>query len=130
MEIILEIILTALFEILPGSILQIFINAVYLNFKNAKEYNKTHKALALLGSFLLGSIFGLISYFIYPNRIINNVLFPGISLFISPIIVGVIMKILGEKRIEAGKGITILATFGGGGLFAFSYASIRFLLSL
>ncbi len=60
-----------------------------------------------------------------PIRILPNSRFPGISLLLSPIAAGWIMKALGDWRRSRGHEPTVLATFWGGALFAFSMALVR-----
>lgn len=91
--------------------------------------NKTvNKYFALFGYIILGSLFGFVSYLIYPKRIVDTGALSGISIVVSPIIVGLIMKKWGEHRTRSKKNITVLATFWGGALFAFAYAIVRYLL--
>ena len=92
------------------------------------KHKTANKFLALFGYTILGGLFGFLSYLIYPKRIINTGSLSGISLVVSPLIVGLIMKKWGKRRINSKKNITALATFLGGALFAFSYSLVRLLL--
>lgn len=129
MGIIIEILLNLILEVVVQMFFEILIalgyESIASSFKGRKEVNKY---LALAGCFLLGSFIGLLSYLIYPNYIIKITYLHGISLFVSPVIVGLIMKKWGETRIESNKSISILATFWGGAIFAFAYSLVRFLL--
>ena len=128
MEIIL-IVLIFIIEIAAEVVLQIFMSlgfeSVVKSLKGSKDISKY---LAFSGLAIFGGLFGLFSFFIYPHRIMNNPLFPGVSLVISPIIVGYIMYTFGKMRVESGKETSYLSTFRGGLIFAFAYALIRFLL--
>jgi len=127
-----------IFEIIIGLIAEIIIQIIiegllFFGFDSLagsfKEYKIANKYLAITGCFLLGGIVGLISYSIYPHPIVKSTFFPGISIIISPVFVGLVMKKLGDVRIKSGKRISILLTFLGGAVFAFAYALVRFLLT-
>lgn len=124
-EIIFTIIIDALFQFIIEFLIALGYESIVNSFKELKSANKY---LALAGCAIAGTIIGLISYFIYPKRIFNNSSFYGLSLLISPIIVGFIMKIWGERRIHSNKRISVLSTFWGGAVFALAYSIIRFLL--
>lgn len=125
MEIIIEILFNIVFEF----VMELIIAFGYESLVSAfKERRSTNKYLGLVGCFMVGCILGLISFNIYSKKLFTSSVFPGISMLISPILVGLTMKKYGEMRIRANKTSTILATFNGGALFAFGYALIRFIL--
>ncbi len=129
MGLILEIILSLFIEIIAQLIFQFLIflgfDSVNASFQSPKSTNDN---FALIGCLIIGAIVGLISYVAYPKRFFNIEYLYGISLVVSPIIVGLVMKVWGEKRLETNKRISVLSTFWGGAIFAFGYSLVRFLL--
>ena len=89
---------------------------------------KANPLLAIFGWAIIGSICGAISAFIFPQHILPPSRLTGVSLVVAPLITGALMKAVGDRRREAGKDTTILATFLGGTVFAFAVAATRFLL--
>lgn len=76
---------------------------------------------------LLGALIGLFLSNMIPHRILPKLSLPGISLFVSPLIAGLLMKLFGDWRRSQGHEPTMIATFWGGALFAFSLALMRWL---
>ena len=129
LELIIEIIIESLIELLLPLLIELLGVLGFDSVANAfKEKKSSNRYLALFGCLLIGSILGLLSYFIYSKRIVTGNPYPGIGVIISPIIVGFIMKKWGEMRKEKDKRGSILTTFWGGALLAFSYSLVRFLL--
>lgn len=115
MEIIFELIIGLILEVIVQVIIEVLVFFGYESLASSfKEYKSANKYLAIIGCLLLGAVFGLTTYFIYPHPIIKKSLFPGISLIVSPLIVGLVMKKLGDVRIKSSKRISILLTFRGG----------------
>ena len=79
---------------------------------------------------LLGMSAGALSLLILPHRLIrHSVGFHGISLLISPIVVGFVLSYVGGILERQGKKLTPLETFGYGVAFAFGMTFIRFLFA-
>ena len=76
---------------------------------------------------LLGALIGLFLSNMIPHRILSKLSLPGISLFVSPLIAGLLMKLFGDWRRSQGHEPTMIATFWEGALFAFSLALMRWL---
>lgn len=125
MELIVELIVEILLYTIGDWLVTLGFESIAHSFKRQKDASKY---LALIGCVFIGSLLGIISYFIYPYRIVSTSSFSGISLIVSPLIVGLIMKKIGVHRIKTNKPISVLATFEGGTLFAFSMSLLRFLL--
>jgi len=83
--------------------------------------------MALIFIPLLGALIGLFLSNIIPHRMLPKPSLPGISLFVSPLIAGLLMKLFGDWRRSQGHEPTLIATFWGGALFAFSMALMRWL---
>jgi hypothetical protein len=93
----------------------------------AREKSEWNIALNLFSSVVLGVVLGVLSLLIVPMHIIQAVSIPGISLFLAPLLVGGTMYMWGRYRRGKGLPVSMLATFWGGALFAFSSALVRFL---
>jgi peptidoglycan/LPS O-acetylase OafA/YrhL len=78
-----------------------------------------------VGYLLVGAIIGAASAWIMPNRIFPATTLNGVSLVLAPLGVGVLMMAYGKHRHSKGRETTYLATFWGGGLFAFTTAFVR-----
>ncbi len=64
-----------------------------------------------------------------PHRLFRSGhMFPGISLFIAPILTGFTMHRIGQQLRNLGREPSKLATFYGGAIFAFAMALTRFVL--
>ena len=83
--------------------------------------------LAFIIIALFGGFIGLILSNMIPQRIVPRSVIPGISLVLSPLAAGMMMKLFGDWRRSRGHQPTVLATFWGGALFAFSMALVRWL---
>jgi hypothetical protein len=77
---------------------------------------------------MVGATCGGLSAWIFPHKFLHWNGPRGISLFLSPLLCGVVMKIVGDQRRAMDRPTTALATFWGGCLFAFGFAGARFVL--
>jgi hypothetical protein len=84
-------------------------------------------ALAVVGIFPLGGAAGWFSLLIWPERVLQASRVPGLSLILSPLLVGLAMQAWGEYRRRNGHATTKVATFAGGAAFAFGTALVRFI---
>jgi hypothetical protein len=82
--------------------------------------------LAALGYALLGALAGLLSLWIVPRRLLPASPARGVSLVVSPLVTGLLMRAYGEFRRSRDLPTTGLATFWGGATFAFFLALVRF----
>ncbi|MBM4299314.1 MAG: hypothetical protein FJ143_16375 [Deltaproteobacteria bacterium] len=81
-----------------------------------------------LGLAMLGACVGsLMSQFV-PQRILPTPMIRGASLFLSPLVAGLVMKWFGDWRTNQGHQPTVLATFWGGAAFAFGMAFVRWMM--
>ena len=92
-----------------------------------RRRSRAHPVLAGIGVIILGALAGLVSSLLLPTRIFGAFPVRGISLFVSPLITGVLMDQYGQWRERRGGQRSFVATFWGGALFAFSMALVRFL---
>ncbi len=125
----LEIVLQLLFEIVVQVLGEFAFTLGWESLAHAlRGSRKANPVFALVGWAIIGAICGVISALIVPHRIPPTSRLTGMSLIVAPPITGVLMRAVGDRRREAGKDTTILATFWGGSMFAFSVAVARFLL--
>lgn len=123
----LEIVLQLLFEIVVQVLGEFAFTLGWESRAHAlRGSRKANPVLALVGWVIIGATCGIVSAFIVPHRILPPK--RGMSLIVAPLITGALMRTVGDRRREAGKDTTILATFWGGSMFAFSAAVTRFLL--
>jgi hypothetical protein len=124
--------LDALFELLFEFIVEfIFQIVVELGLECIAEFFRWRPTLrtvvALIFIPLFGGFVGLFVSNMIPERILPTPSVRGISLFLSPLAAGLVMKWFGDWRRGQEHEPTMLATFWGGFLFAFSMALVRWL---
>ena len=93
---------------------------------STRSRKRANPVLAGVGALLLGALAGAITRLIWPGRIFDPGPFRGVSLILSPLVTGFVMKRYGEWRETRGASPSFLATFWGGALFAFGMALVRF----
>lgn len=118
-ELVLEFILAAFFELLA----EIGLRSFGEPFRQRESRNPV---LAAIGYLMFGAILGGISLLVFPNSFVRSESFHGISLFISPILAGFFMSLIGRIRKQQGKSLLRLDSFIYGFLFAFPIAAVRF----
>jgi hypothetical protein len=126
MEFIFEVILQFFGEIL----LQIFFELLAeLGLHSlANTWKRPRNAvLSTIGFVLWGAIAGGISLLIFPASPISNPDLRALNLFITPIVIGVIMMMIGKLRDKKGQNLVRLDRFGYAFLFAFAMALTRFI---
>jgi hypothetical protein len=124
--------LDALFELIFQFIVEfVFQILIELGFECVAEFFHRRPTLrtvvVLIFIPLLGAFVGLFLSNMIPERILPKPPVPGVSLFLSPLATGLVMKLFGDWRRRSGCQPTTLATFWGGALFAFSMALVRWL---
>lgn len=125
----LEILIELVFELLFQVVGEFIITLGWESLGHAiRSTRKANPALAILGWAIIGAICGAISAVLLPQRLLPRSRIPGMSLVVAPLLTGGLMKMVGDRRREAGKDTTILATFWGGAIFAFALSAARALL--
>lgn len=89
--------------------------------------DRAHPVLAAIGLVILGGLAGAVTCLIFPTRLFWVGRIPGASLILSPVFTGAAMEYYGRRRRARGGSPSYMATFWGGGLFAFGMALFRFL---
>lgn len=129
----IEMILAALLEVLLGIVLQVVCEflfaigwvAVSSPFRRRREMPV---ALAATGIVVIAAASGWFYDLVFPRAILDSSPLSGVSILVSPIVVGALTHLGGRWLKKSGRPSTHLMTFWGGALFAFVLAAIRFLL--
>jgi hypothetical protein len=125
----LDIVLQLLFEVVVQVFGEFAFTLGWESLAHAlRGSRKANPIFALVGWAIIGATCGAIGTFLVPYRILPPSRLRGMSLIVAPLITGALMRTVGDRRRKAGKDTTVLATFWGGSLFAFSAAVTRFLL--
>ena len=128
-EIILEVLLTAIWEVLLQLTAEFLLE---LGFQAAGEsfqrQSRAHPLVAGAGIGALGVVAGIITSLLVPSRVLPPSPVPGASLLVSPALTGLAMEGYGRWRDRRRSTRSYVATFWGGALFAFAMALVRFLL--
>ena len=125
----LEILLGLLVEVLLQFLAQLFVElgfeAVAHSIRRGRSANP---ALAAIGLLIIGATGGVVSCWLLPGPLLQPLPhFPGISLVLVPLATGAAMQAFGSWRRRRGGDPSLLATFWGGGLFAFAMGLARWL---
>lgn len=112
-EILLELFAQVLLRIGPHSIANVF-------------EEPRNPALSAIGYLLLGAIAGGFSLLLFPTFFIYYHTIKLINLFVTPIVFGGCMMLIGKYRSKKGKPLIRLDSFGYGVLFAFSMSLVRY----
>jgi len=121
-----ELFFEVLFELLTEAILGLIVRSLGKLFSRATVLDPI---LATAFYLLLGCAFGAASLFLFPHPIFHPSKFHGVSLFVSPIITGLIMSQVGILLRWTGRQSVRIESFGYGFTFALGMAIIRFLFA-
>jgi hypothetical protein len=123
----MELLLELCLELFGEAILQILMEAGLATVQEAAGRENRNPVLATIGYGLLGAILGGLSLWPLPTRLLAAAPVSGISLVVSPVVMGIVMQLWGGLRRAQGHRTTNLATWYGGAAFAFGLALVRFL---
>jgi FtsH-binding integral membrane protein len=84
---------------------------------------------AAVGHVLLGAIAGLVSLLIFPALLIHSRNAQLASLFITPLLAGAVMSLIGSWRRRRGQPVMRIDRFAYGYLFAVAMAVVRYTLA-
>jgi hypothetical protein len=122
-----EFLLEIFVELIAAAVLDLTSRALSGRFTGLNDAFKGNRVLIGFIYALLGMSAGALSLLILPHRLIHHSIgFHGISLLISPIVVGFVLSYVGAVLERQGKKLTPLETFGYGFAFAFGMTFIRF----
>ena len=82
--------------------------------------------LAAFGYVLFGVLTGYISLIFFPYRIVHRSRIPGVSLVVSPVLVGLLMSLTGSILRRYEKRVIRIESFAYGFAFALGMAMVRF----
>jgi hypothetical protein len=124
--------LDALLELVVEFVLEFLYQLVVeISLEYVAEFFRRRPTLSTVLAFIViplcGAFVGLFLSNMIPRRVLPRPTVPGISLLLSPLVTGMVMKLFGDWRRSHGHQPTALATFWGGALFAFSMALVRWL---
>lgn len=85
--------------------------------------------LAGFGCLVLGTVAGITTLLLFPNRLWPAAPVPGVSLVVSPVLTGLVMRRYGQWKADHDRKPTFLGSFYGGALFAFPMAVLRFIFA-
>ncbi len=130
MEALLELILGFFFELFLQIMAEV---ACELGAQSLAEVFKRRQVrnpwLASLGYFLLGNIVGAISLVFFDHARLHKPEWRMLNLFLTPVLAGLSMMVVGAIRRRKGQELVRLDRFGYGFLFAFGMALVRFLFA-
>jgi hypothetical protein len=122
-----EFLLEIFAELIAAAIFDFASRALSGLFTGLSDVFKGSRVLISFIYGLLGMSAGALSLLVLPHRLIHHTIgFHGISLFISPVVVGIVLSYVGAAMERQGKNATSLETFGYGFVFAFGMTFIRF----
>lgn len=123
----IELIFELFLEILAQIVFELFTSFGWESLKKPKTPERKRRPLfADAAQFLMGVAAGVLSLFLFPARLTQRILFPGISLILSPLGTGLAMHWLGEAWEQRGRRRPALFHFRAGALFALGMALVRF----
>ena len=125
-----EFLLEIFVELIAAAVLDLASRALSGLFTGLSDAFKSNRVLIGFIYALLGMSAGALSLLVLPHRLISHPIgFHGISLLISPIVVGFVLSYVGAVMERRGQKLTGLETFGYGFTFAFGMTFIRFLFA-
>jgi len=126
-ELLLEILLEAALEI-AGEAIFVFVLTGISEALNPEE--SPRPVMAAVGYLLLGAATGGLSLIWFPSPLVHPSRFHGISLFISPLVTGSVMALLGSTLRKHKKRTVNLASLAYASVFAFGMALVRLLFTV
>jgi hypothetical protein len=126
LEMLFEVFFEAVFEFAAesvGALIWRLLDAVL----DTSEF--TNPVLATLAYLLLGGIAGGLSLVLLPHPLVHRSQVPGLSVFLSPLLAGLGMSLVGSTLRQRNKKPLQIESFGYGFAFAFGMALVRFLFA-
>ena len=120
-EIVLQFFGEILLQLLGELIVELGFRSLADTFRRPK-----HPALSIIGFTLWGAAIGALSLWLFPRSFIHSSTFREINLFVTPVVVGIAMSLVGRIRLKKGQDLEQLDRFGYAFTFAFAMAFVRF----
>ena len=122
-ELLLQLLFDALFQLLAEVLFELGFEAIAHSLRRGRSANPV---LAAVGLLIIGAAAGFVTCWLLPDPLFRPVRhFPWLSLVLAPLAAGSAMHVLGSWRRRTGGDPTLLATFWGGALFAFTMGAAR-----
>ena len=128
----MELIFEFVFQVFGEFLLQAVFELLYeLGFRSLADTIKRPRSpsLSAIGFLLWGAMAGGLSLLIFPASPTDDPMLRQINLFVTPVVVGIGMMLLGRLREKKGQQLVRLDRFGYAFVFAFSMALMRFIWS-
>ena len=125
----MELLFEVLFQIFGEFLVQLFAELLVelgIHRKDRREKGPMNPALATFGLILGGAAAGGLSLLIFPVSPIANPDLRFANLFVTPLLLGVAMVLVGRLREKRGQPLVRLDRFGYAFVFAFAMALVRF----
>jgi hypothetical protein len=122
---IFELLFEALFELILGVIVAGAYRALRRFFVTARRGNPMTATSVLI---IVGFVLGFLSLLVFPHPLVPPSRLHGISLIISPVIMGLAMAAIGRGARRRGRVPVRIESFGYGFAFAFAFALVRLLM--
>lgn len=113
LEILAEIFIQILFELGSHSLIEPF-------------RKKPNAVWSLIGYLIFGAVAGGVSCIFFKELLVKDTPFQVLNLFVTPVVSGYIMAILGKFREKKGVELIRMDKFAYGFAFAFAMALVRF----
>ena len=128
MELFIEVVLQFVFEFFLQLLAEVFSEIGFHSLSQFFESRRIQNPwIASAGYFFLGAVVGGISLLIFKATLIHSPMMRVANLFLTPVLVGLAMVLIGWLRRKKGLELVRLDRFGYGFLFAFGMALVRFL---
>ena len=125
MEFILEPILQFVGELVLQLIVQVLVELGMHSLGNTLQ-RRRHPVLSIVGFSLWGAIAGGLSLWVFPTSALHDPLFRTVNVFVTPLLVGAFMALIGQARLKRGQVLVRMDRFGYAFTFAFWMAFIRY----
>ena len=127
MELLFEIILGAIWEATLQILGQALIELGFYSLGEAIQSKKERKPyITAIGYILWGAILGGLSLLVFSESFIAKTEYRILNLFLTPIVAGYAMALIGNWRRKKGQDLIKLDSFSYGALFALSTAIVRY----
>ena len=127
MEVIFETLIGLIWEVTLQVVGQALVELGFYSLGEALQTKKERNPLlTAIGYILWGAILGGLSLWVFPKSFIAKPEYRILNLFLTPIMAGYAMALIGRRRRKRGQDLIKLDSFSYGALFALSTALVRF----
>ncbi|MCW2413263.1 MULTISPECIES: hypothetical protein [unclassified Sphingobium] len=125
MEFVFEVILQFLGELLLQAFFELLAELGLRSLADTMRRPR-NPILSTIGFMIWGTIAGGVSLFILPHSVIEDPSLRTINLFITPVILGAMMALVGQVRLKKGQDLIRLDKFSYAFVFAFFMSIVRY----